>query len=167
VDKVGTNQKCRSSEDILQFFTFLLGKELYGIDVNSIREVIEYKTVFKIPGTPAYIRGVINLRGEIIPVIDLASRLFEDRLIEIKKTTCIVLVEINDKSDKVLSNIGIAVDAISTVADIPENNIEPSPQFGSNIKSDFITGVAKITDDFIFILNIDKVLDLDDLSDFV
>ena len=166
MNKIETNEKDRTSENVTQFFTFLLGSETYGIEVNFVREVIEFKTVFKIPRMPQYIRGVINLRGEIVPVIDLSSRFYKDKTIEIKKTTCIVIVEVQDKSDGTLIHIGVAVDAIRAVTDIPENFIEPAPSFGSNIRSDFIKGVGKINDIFIFILNTDKVLDIEELSDF-
>ncbi len=167
MNKTEINEKDMASENVTQFFTFLLGAETYGIEVNFVREVIEFKTVFKIPRMPQYIRGVINLRGEIVPVIDLSSRFYKDKIIEVKKTTCIVIVEVQDKTDGALIHIGVAVDAIRAVTDIPDNLIEPAPSFGSNIRSDFIKGVGKVNDIFIFILNTDKVLDIEELSDFV
>lgn len=166
MNKAEMNAKDMSSENVTQFFTFLLGAETYGLEVNSVREVIEFKTVYKIPRMPLYIRGVINLRGEIVPVIDLSSRFYKDKLIDVKKTTCIVIVEIEDKTDGALIHIGVAVDAIRAVTDIPDSLMEPPPTFGSNIRSDFIKGVGKINDIFIFILNADKVLDIEELSDF-
>jgi purine-binding chemotaxis protein CheW len=166
MNKTEINEKDQTSENITQFFTFLLGAETYGIEVNSVREVIEFKTVFKIPRIPKYIRGVINLRGEIVPVIDLSSRFYEDKQIDIKKTTCIVIIEIQDKTDGAFVHIGVAVDAIRAVTDIPDSLMEPPPSFGSNIRSDFIKGVGKVNDLFIFILNTDKVLDIEELADF-
>jgi purine-binding chemotaxis protein CheW len=167
MNKTEINDKSQASEKVTQFFTFLLGTEIYGIEVKSVREVIEFKTVFKIPRMPKYIRGVINLRGEIVPVIDLSSRFNKDKIIEVKKTTCIVIVEIQDKMDGAFVHIGVTVDAIKAVTDIPDSLLEGPPSFGSNIRSDFIKSIGKVNDIFIFILNTDKVLDIEELSDFV
>ncbi len=150
-------------ENIRQFLTFHVGSEAYGIEVNNVREVIEYEEVFRIPAVPGYISGVINLRGEVVPVIDLAYRFFH-RTSEITKLSCIVIVEVESGNEVML--IGFVIDAINAVLDLPGNSIEPTPSFGAKIRSEFISGVGKVNDKFIILLHVNKVLDIDELSDF-
>jgi len=150
-------------EDIRQFLTFHVGTETYGIEVKNVREVIEFDNVFRIPAVPEYIRGVINLRGEVVPVIDMASRFF-GRTSEITKFSCIVIVEIEEESGVVL--IGFLIDAINAVIDLSDDNIEGTPSFGAKIRSDFISGVGKHNDQFVILLHINRVLDVNELSNF-
>ena len=146
-----------------QFLTFLLGNEVYGVEVKNVREVIEYENVYKIPVVPKYIRGVINLRGEVVPVIDLSYR-FYSRKSEVTKLSCIVIVEIESDGDPVL--IGFVIDSINAVVAIPEDSIDPTPGFGAKIRGDYIDGVGKMDGKFIILLSVNRVLDIEELSGF-
>jgi len=110
---------------------------------------------------PAFIRGVINLRGSVVPVIDLAAR-FGGQPAEVGKRTCIVIVEVHD--DDTRHDIGVMVDAVSEVIDIPGSEIEEPPSFGAKIRADFIFGMGQIAGDFVIILNIDKVLSVEEIA---
>ena len=150
-------------EEKHQFLTFVVGNETYGIEVGNIREVIHFDDVFPIPAVPQYIRGVINLRGDVVPVIDLSYRFYQKKS-EGTKFTSIVISEVKSDDDIIL--IGFVIDSINAVIDIPAVNIEHTPEFGSKIRHDFIEGVGKTEEGFIIILNIDKVLNIDELADF-
>lgn len=150
-------------ENIGQFLTFHVGTETYGIEVKNVREVIEFGNVFRIPAVPEYVRGVINLRGEVVPVIDMASRFF-GRTSEVTKFSCIVIIEIEEESGVIL--IGFLIDSINAVIDLSDDDIEGTPSFGAKIRSDYISGVGKHNEQFIILLHINRVLDVNELSDF-
>ncbi len=150
-------------ENVKQYLTFHVGNENYGVEVSNVKEVIEYENVYRIPAVPDYIQGVINLRGDVVPVIDLACRFFE-RKSEITKFSCIVIVEIEEDENVIF--IGFLIDAINAVLDLAEKNIESTPSFGAKIRTDFITGVGKVDDEFIILLDAYKVLDINELADF-
>lgn len=144
-----------------QYLTFLLGGEMYAIGILNIKEIIEYGQVTEVPLMPDFIRGVINLRGRVVPVINLSCR-FGKSATDINKRTCIVIIEVceNDFSQ----DIGIIVDAVSEVLDIPEANIEPTPTFGTKLRPEFIRGMGKIEDKFVILLDVNKVLSVDEMS---
>jgi purine-binding chemotaxis protein CheW len=144
-----------------QYLTFALGGEMFGVGILSVKEIIEYGSLTEIPMMPAFIRGVINLRGSVVPVIDLAAR-FGGRPSELGKRSCIVIVEVHD--DDSLHDIGIMVDAVSEVIEIPGSEIEPPPSFGARIRADFIFGMGKVAGKFVIILNIDKVLSVAEIA---
>ncbi len=149
-----------------QYLTFTLGGEMFAVGILCVKEIIEYGSLTEIPMMPAFIRGVINLRGAVVPVIDLAAR-FGGRPTEIGKRTCIVIVEISDAGtadDVTRHDIGIIVDAVSEVLDIPAGEIEPPPTFGARIRSDFIFGMGKVAGKFVILLNIDRVLSVDEIA---
>lgn len=147
-----------------QYLTFTLGGEMFAVGILCVKEIIEYGSLTEIPMMPAFIRGVINLRGAVVPVIDLAAR-FGGRPTGIGKRTCIVIVEISDAGeDATRHDIGIIVDAVSEVLDIPAGDIEPPPTFGARIRSDFIFGMGKVAGKFVIILNIDRVLSVDEIA---
>lgn len=148
-----------------QYLTFTLGGEMFAVGILCVKEIIEYGSLTEIPMMPAFIRGVINLRGAVVPVIDLAAR-FGGRPAEVGKRTCIVIVEISDAGtdDVTRHDIGIIVDAVSEVLDIPASEIEPPPTFGARIRSDFIFGMGKVAGKFVIILNIDRVLSVDEIA---
>jgi len=150
-----------SSETPSQYLTFLLGGEMFAVGILNVKEIIEYGHLTEIPMMPKFIRGVINLRGSVVPVIDLASR-FGGRPTEISRRTCIVIVEVMD--EEIRHDIGIMVDAVSEVLDIPGSEIEPPPAFGAKIRSDFIFGMGKVNGKFVIILNISKVLAVDEIA---
>lgn len=150
-------------EETRQFLTFIIGNETFGVEVGHIREVINYENVFKIPVVPDYIRGVINLRGEVVPIIDISYRFYKKQN-EITKFTSIVITEIIVHGEMIL--LGFVIDAIDAVIDISLEKIEQTPDFGSKIRSDFIQGIGKTDGRFIVLLNVNKVLNIEELSDF-
>lgn len=150
-----------TSSDTQQFLTFLLGGEMYALGILNVKEIIEYGQLTEIPMMPSTIRGVINLRGAVVPVIDLAAR-FGGHPSQVQRRTCIVIVEITQEDAKL--DIGIMVDAVSEVLEIARSEIEPSPSFGAKIRADFIDGMGKVNGKFVIILNIQRVLSVDEMA---
>ena len=141
-----------------KYLTFALGKEQYGLEILKVREIIGYMEITAVPQTPHYVKGVINLRGQVIPVIDLRAR-FNMELAEITEESCVIVVEIQQNDRKF--STGLAVDRVEEVLDILEEDIEESPQFGSSVNTDFILGMGKVGDSVKILLDIDKVLTTD------
>jgi purine-binding chemotaxis protein CheW len=146
-----------------QYLTFSLGEEMFGIGILAIREIIEYGSLTEVPMTPPFIRGVINLRGAVVPVVDLTVR-FGRTAGEITKRTCIVIIEIGDNTNDHPQQMGIVVDAVSEVLEIPAVDIEPPPEFGANIRIDFISGMGKVGGKFVVLLNVDRILSLEEVA---
>ena len=145
-----------------KYLTFTLGSEEYGLEILKVREIIGYMEITAVPQTPHYVKGVVNLRGQVIPVIDLRSKFGMDT-IEITEESCIIVVEVSQNDRKF--STGVVVDKVQEVLDIDGGNIEDSPQFGSSVDTDFILGMGKIGDSVKLLLDIDKVLAGEDLSD--
>ena len=145
-----------------QYLTFVLGGEAYALGILNIKEIIDYGHLTEVPMMPAFVRGVINLRGSVVPVIDLSAR-FGKGSTEIAKRTGIVIVETDHQADDDRHDIGIIVDAVNEVVDINRQDIEPPPSFGTGIRPDFISGMAKRDDRFIILLNVDRVLSVDEM----
>ena len=144
-----------------QYLTFSLGGEMFAVGILHVKEIIEYGHLTEIPMMPSFIRGVINLRGSVVPVIDLSAR-FGGQPTALGRRTCIVIVEVQD--DDLRHDIGIMVDAVSEVLDIPNSEIEPPPSFGAKIRAEFIYGMGKVQGKFVIILNIDKVLSVEEIA---
>jgi purine-binding chemotaxis protein CheW len=144
-----------------QYLTFILGDEMFAIGILSIREIIEYGHLTEVPMTPPFIRGVINLRGAVVPVIDLAVR-FGREPRETTKRTCIVIIEV--EAEKGRQEMGIVVDSVSEVLEIPAGEIEPPPEFGTRIRSDFIAGMGKVNGNFVVLLDANRVLSVDEVA---
>lgn len=144
-----------------QFLTFVLGSDAYAIGILSIKEIIEYTHMTEVPMMPSCIRGVINLRGAVVPVMDLQAR-FGQPTSAVTKRTCIVIVEVQSADSQHV--MGVVVDAVNEVLDIDASDIEPPPTFGTQIRTDFISGMGKVRGKFVILLNVDRVLDLDDLQ---
>lgn len=145
----------------LQYLTFTLGGEMYAVGILNVKEIIEYGTLTEIPMMPAFIRGVINLRGSVVPVIDLSAR-FGGKQTEASRRTCIVIIEIGHEDTR--HDIGVVVDAVSEVLEVSAADIEPPPSFGAKIRADFIDGMGKIAGKFVIILDIQKVLSVDEIA---
>jgi purine-binding chemotaxis protein CheW len=145
-----------------QYLTFMLGGEVFAIGILSIKEIIEYGQLTEVPRMPASIRGVINLRGAVVPVIDLGAR-FGKQATSISRRTCIVIIEVQHEEEQQV--VGVMVDAVNEVLDIPATEIEPSPSFGAKIRADFIKGMGKVEGKFVIILNADKVLSVDEIAE--
>ena len=144
-----------------KYLTFTLKEEEYGIGILKVKEIIGMMAITSVPRTPEYVKGVINLRGKVIPVIDLRAK-FEMKSIEYSERTCIIVVEIESESATVL--IGIVVDAVSEVLNIKEDEIEDTPTFGTELNTDYILGMAKMEGGVKIILNIDKVLSREEIK---
>ena len=150
-----------AGESPAQYLTFQLGGEMFAVGILNVKEIIEYGHLTEIPMMPPFIRGVINLRGAVVPVIDLAAR-FGGKTTQVARRTCIVILEVADQ--ELRSDIGIMVDAVSEVLEIPSSEIEPPPSFGARIRADFISGMGKIAGRFVIILNINNVLSVQEIS---
>ncbi|MDQ7746101.1 chemotaxis protein CheW [Hydrogenophaga pseudoflava] len=144
-----------------QFLTFLLGKEVFAMDIRTVREIIQYGPLTSVPLMPDFVRGVINLRGAVVPVIDLHAR-FGRPVAEIGKKTCIVIFDAVRDGER--TELGLLVDAVSEVVDIPAGQIEPPPSFGTAVRRDFIQGMGKLGERFVIILAPDKAFDVDDMA---
>lgn len=150
-----------AGESPSQYLTFALGGEMFAVGILNVKEIIEYGHLTEIPMMPLFIRGVINLRGSVVPVIDLSAR-FGGKTTEPSRRTCIVIVEVSDGEAR--HDIGIMVDAVSEVLDIPPTDIEPPPSFGAKIRADFIFGMGKVAGKFVILLNIHRVLSVDEIA---
>lgn len=139
----------------------MLGNDAYAIGILSIKEIIEYTTMTEVPLMPACVRGVLNLRGAVVPVMDLQVR-FGQTPSPVTKRTCIVIVEVLGPEGQQV--MGVVVDAVNEVLDIDASDIEPPPAFGTRIRTDFISGMGKVRGKFVILLNVNRVLDLDDLQ---
>ena len=146
-----------------KYLTFMLGKEYYGIAVLKIREIIRMLEVTPVPQMPEFVRGVVNLRGKIIPVVDLRMR-FHLAKAETNERTCIVVVQVELESGE-KTQMGMVVDAVEEVVNIAAADIEEAPNFGSQLQSDYILAMAKIKGKVKSLLNIDKVVAADALTE--
>ncbi|MBN1123535.1 MAG: purine-binding chemotaxis protein CheW [Sedimentisphaerales bacterium] len=144
-----------------KYLTFALGHEEFGLEILKVREIIGYIEVTAVPQTPTHVKGVINLRGQVIPVVDLRLK-FGMEEHEVTDQTCIIVVEIDNGAQQF--NTGIVVDHVSEVLDIQESQIEDTPQFGSNVDTDFILGMGKIGESVKILLDINKVLSNESLE---
>ena len=144
-----------------KYLTFALGKEEYGLEILKVREIFGYMEITAIPRTPSYVRGVINLRGQVMAVVDLRAK-FGMESVERTEQTCIIVVEIRRGGRKVCT--GMIVDHVSEVLEVPADKIEDPPSFGTSVDSDFILGLGKIGDSVKILLDIDKVLDGEEIA---
>jgi purine-binding chemotaxis protein CheW len=144
-----------------QYLTFTVSSEIFAIGILNIKEIIEYGNVTEIPMMPDFIRGVINLRGAVVPVIDLAAR-FGRKPTSIARRTSIVIIEVNE--GEIQQDIGIVVDAVHEVLEITNREIEPAPAFGARIRTDFIRGMGKVNGKFVIILNVNRVLSVEEMA---
>lgn len=144
-----------------QYLTFTLGEALFAVGTLNVREIIEYGHLTPVPLMPPSILGVINLRGGVVPILDLRQR-FGQGATQVSRRSCIVILEVQRSGiDQV---IGIVVEAVNAVLEIPEQDIEPQPSFGSQIPTDFLIGMGKLDTRLVVLLDIGRVLSLDDLQ---
>lgn len=144
-----------------QYLTFSLAGETFAVGTLSVKEIIEYGQLTVVPMMPESIRGVINLRGAVVPVIDLSAR-FCGRPTKTSRRTCIVIIEVDNEETH--QDIGVVVDAVSEVLEMPASDIEPPPSFGAKIRTDFIEGMGKVNNKFVIILDVGRVLSVEELS---
>lgn len=144
-----------------QYLTFFLQGDMYAIDVEGIKEIIEYGQTTKVPNMPKAVRGVTNIRGDVIPVVDLGVRLgFGEGRVD--KRTSLIITEVNNEGEGI--DIGLMVDSVNQVLFIPKSETEHSPSLGVKIRKEFIKEMGKIDDSFIAVLNIHTLLDIEELS---
>ena len=158
---VAVAEKSTALQDQTQYLTFMLNGEPFAIGILCIKEIIEYNGLTEVPMMPECIRGVINLRGAVLPVLDLAVR-FGKKSGGVTKKTCIVIVEV--KSGAECQDMGVVVDAVNAVLEIPRSDIEPAPAFGSKIRTDFIEGMGKVNGHFVILLNVNEVMSVEEIS---
>lgn len=150
-----------AAEAPAQYLTFTLGEEVFAMDIRTVREIIQYGPMTTVPLMPDFVRGVINLRGAVVPVIDLQSRFGRPRA-TVDKKTCIVIFDALRDAKRV--ELGLLVDAVNEVIDITPEQIEPPPNFGSAAGRDFIQGMGKVGNRFVIILEPDKAFDFTEMA---
>jgi len=146
-----------------QVLTFVLADEEYAVDILRVVEIRGWENVTRIPNTPNYIRGVLNLRGSIVPILDLRMR-FNLTRVEYGVTTVIVVLKVLKEDGSGSRTMGIVVDGVSEVYTVPESEIREAPDFGTKVRTEFIKGLATIDDKMVIILDIDKMLNSDELA---
>lgn len=142
-----------------QYLTFALGGEKFGIEILGIKEIIEYASLTDVPMMPGYVRGVINLRGAVVPVLDLGRR-FGRESSPITKRTCIVIIQSGEET--ACRDLGVIVDSVDSVVDIPPQDIEPAPAMGQSLGSNFIRGMGKLQGKFVILLGLQHMLAVGD-----
>jgi len=144
-----------------QYLTFKLGEEMFALDITKVREVLDFTTVTRVPRTPDFMRGVINLRGSVVPVVDL-RRKFNMALSEKTVNTCIIISEVTVDGDTTV--LGALADSVQEVIDLGPEQIAPAPRIGTKLRTDFIKGMGRQNDRFVIILDIDKVFSVEELA---
>lgn len=152
------NQQAGLNTDGSQYLTFQLGDELYGVDILCVQEIKGYTTVTRIPNTPPHIKGVLNLRGTIVPIVELRTK-FSMPTIDYTMLTVIVVVVVRDRI------MGLVVDSVSDVLIIDRKDVQPPPQFGAKVDVSVITGIGKSGDKLVALLNIDRLLTESEMQD--
>jgi len=150
----------KASGTTVQYLAFKLGDEVYAVDVAKVREILDFPPITKVPRTPDFMRGVINLRGSVVPVVDMRLK-FGMSMTEKSVNTCIIVVEA--LLDNELTTIGAIADSVQEVVELDPSQIEPPPKIGSRLKVEFLKGMGKIGESFLMILEIDKVFSTSEL----
>lgn len=145
-----------------QYLTFMLGDEIFALDIGSVREVLELATITRIPRTPDYMRGVINLRGHAVPVLELRSK-FGMPAVQDTVNTCIIIVEVEMDGENTI--IGTLVDSVREVFEMAPESIEQAPRMGTAIKTEFIKGMGKQGEDFVIILDVNRIFSAAELAE--
>jgi purine-binding chemotaxis protein CheW len=148
-------------KETTQFLTFKLAEEIYALDIGKVREVLDFTTVTKVPRTPDFMRGVINLRGSVVPVVDLRLKFGMTRT-ESSVNTCIIITEVTVDGDATI--LGALADSVQEVLDLAPGEILAPPKIGTKLRTKFISGMGKREDRFIIILDIDRVFSADELA---
>jgi len=164
VQHTANSQDGSVEEPIAQYLTFLLDDEVFAMDIRSVREIIQHEAMTPVPLMPAFVRGVLNLRGAVVPVIDIKARFGWPRA-RIGNKTCIVIFAATHESER--ADLGVLVDSVSEVVDVWPNQIEPPPQFGGRIQREYIHGIGKVDGRFILLLETARLLDLDEMASLV
>lgn len=155
--KESFNRDSIINADTDQHVTFLIDRETYGVPVEKVKEIIGMSNITHVPNMVEFMKGVINLRGMVVPVVDMRKKFYlKER--EYDATTVIIIVEVKDKL------IGMIVDSVSDVLDIPVENIQETPNFSTSIENEFISGIGRVADDMIILLDVDKIMTIEELE---
>jgi purine-binding chemotaxis protein CheW len=149
------------TNDMTQYLTFRLEDEIFALDITKVREVLDYTIVTKVPRTPDFMRGVINLRGSVVPVVDLRLK-FGMTATESGVNTCIIITEVQVDNETVV--LGALADAVQEVLDLGPESISPPPRIGTKLRTEFIKGMGRQNERFLIILDVDKVFSVDELA---
>ena len=149
------------TEATVQYLMFLLDDKVFAMDISAVREIIQFGAITPVPLMPKFVRGVINLRGAVVPVIDLKARFGWDRA-DVGKKTCIVIFDLSAHGERF--ELGLMVDAVTEVVDIGPSSIEPTPQFGTVIQREYIYGLGRLNGRFVTILDPQHALDIEDMA---
>jgi len=144
-----------------QYLSFTLGEEVFAMDIRTVREIIQHGNITGVPLMPDFVRGIINLRGAVVPVIDLHAR-FGRGAGRIGKKSCIVIFDASRQGEK--AELGLLVDAVSEVVEIPDAQIEPVPEFGTSVRREFIRGIGKLAGRFVILLEPDQAFDIEEMT---
>jgi purine-binding chemotaxis protein CheW len=144
-----------------QYLTFKLADEVFALDISKVREVLDFTAITKVPKTPEFMRGVINLRGSVVPVVDLRLKFGMSRT-EKTVNTCIIITEVTVDNETTV--LGALADSVQEVMDLGQDSIEPAPRIGTHLNTEFIRGMGKRDNTFVIILDIDKVFSVDELA---
>lgn len=147
-----------------QFLTFSLGREVFALDIASVREVLELRSISEIPRTPDFMRGVINLRGHAVPVVDMRLKLGMPQ-VEDTVETCIIIVEVGSDNESDALLLGVLVDSVREVFEMSADSIEPAPKMGASIKADYIRGMGRQNDLFVVIVDVDAIFSIEELAE--
>jgi|SRR5579859_8143789 len=158
--QIQEEMKRETEKQVQQYLTFMIGGEEYAVNLLKVKEIIEYDTVTEIPKTPDWVRGVINLRGNVVPVIDLAVK-FRLPASVAGKLTCIVITEIECEGEPTV--MGVMADSVRQVIDLRQEDIEVPPTFGTRVKVNYLLGMARSGKKFCLLLDTEKVLSTDEL----
>jgi purine-binding chemotaxis protein CheW len=148
-------------EETTQYLTFKLSDEIFALDITKVREVLDFTSITKVPRTPEFMRGVINLRGSVVPVVDLRLK-FGMTKTEKTVNTCIIIVEISVDNETTI--LGALADSVQEVMDLEPDHIEPAPKIGTRLNTEFIKGMGKRDNNFVIILDVDRVFSTDELA---
>jgi len=154
------SQRASATQPTQQYLLFNLGDETFALDIRPVREIIQFGALTVVPLMPDFVRGVINLRGAVVPVIDLQAR-FGRAPAEVGKKTSIIIFDVGQGAERV--EMGVLVDAVSKVVDLAVSDVEPPPHFGTSIAREFIHGLGKVESEFIVILDAERTLSVDDM----
>ncbi len=149
------------TNETTQYLTFKLEEEVFALDISMVREVLDFTTITKVPRTPEFMRGVINLRGSVVPVVDMRLKFGMSRT-EKTVNTCIIIVEVTVDDEKLI--LGTLADSVQEVLDLDAAHIEPAPKIGTRLRTEFIKGMGKRDDHFIIILDIDRIFSAEELT---
>lgn len=154
-------QDVQVEERSQEYLTFMISGEIFAVPIQQAKEILEYRDITTVPMAPGFIQGAINLRGSVVPVIDLAKK-FGLTISDITRRSCIVIIEV--QLDDEATVMGVMVDKVLQVMDIPEQHIDAAPAFGAKIRSEFICGMGKVEGGFTIILDVDRVLSIAEIA---